>query len=144
MNLVGKLSVSCLLILLCGCATDPTPLNKAVNVPDEYIFHVEHPEDSAKLVIVRDKTDPGIGTTRWVLRIDGQKIASIGKGEILSIDVSAGEHILSIDPDALIKVLQIYNIDQDVKKGREYYYRAMFDREHYVLRRFNPEMQDER
>lgn len=144
MNLIRSVSASSLLILLSGCATDPTPLNKALNVPNEYIFHVDHPEDSAKLVIVRDRTDPGIGTVRWVLRVDGKIVASIGKGEMLSIDVGAGEHILSIDPDALIKVLQIYNIDQDVKKGRVYYYRAMFDREHYVLRRFNPEMQDER
>lgn len=144
MSLVSKISVSSLLILVCGCATDPTPLNKAVSVPDEYIFHVEHPEDSAKLVIVRDRTDPGIGTVRWILRIDGREVASIGKGEVLSVDVSAGEHILSVDPDAFIKVMQIYNIDQDLKKGRVYCYRALFDREHYVLRRFSPELQDDR
>ncbi|MGY2184643.1 hypothetical protein [Pseudomonas sp. SDO5591_S426] len=79
------------LIALAGCATSPTPPNRAENVPaDElYGFQEKSPENSEKISVIRDTGFTGSGCDVLVY-IDGKRAGKIGPGEKASFYVQPG------------------------------------------------------
>lgn len=124
-----------------GCASEPTPLNKAQFVPPEKVYlKQELPvEGNATAVFVRDGA--GVGDTlNFHIFIDGKKAASLDLGEKVEFVLPAGEHIFGVIPTNPFGVHTLNTIDQELKSGRRYFYRVYMDAISYrtVIQRFIP------
>lgn len=82
--------------ILAGCSTDPISAEMAAKVPPNRLFQFAEQSD-AKLVVTRDSGLYGSGVN-FTLLIDGQKAAEFAAGEVATFGLTAGKHILGVQP----------------------------------------------
>lgn len=118
---------------LAGCRSDPVNPNSAAPTPAPFVYPpaISPGQPSAAATFTRDSGGPP--GSRWIIYLDGSPVARIGKGESFTTNVPVGDHILGLEPDAKMKVLQVMNISQTFATGKHYYFRAMFTGEEYRL-----------
>lgn len=142
-----KQRLRCLLVLvvalaLTGCRSDPIAASAARPAPVDSVFApaLSPGAPRATATFTRDTGGPpGANGNRWLIYLDGKPLAKIGKGETFTVDVSVGDHIVGIEPDAPIKMLQVRNISQTFAAGGHYYFRALFTQEGFRLQPTPPE-----
>lgn len=93
------LTLLCVTMLLTGCATRPIAVKEAMPVPADRIFAQVPTESGAQghLVVVRDLGHTA-GYCPMAFYVDGTLIAHVYRGEVLSLEVPAGEHIFGASP----------------------------------------------
>lgn len=125
--------IACVLALLVGCRSTAIKPSAAAPVPAAFVMApvVSQGETSSLVTFTRDSG--GISHTRWIIHFDSQPIVHIGKSETVTMKLPSGQHILGIEPDAEIKVLQVANISQQFIAGHHYFFRAMFTGQDYRL-----------
>ena len=97
----GVIAVALAVLLVAGCATSPTPLAQAVEVPPARRFPFPPAGAAAGTVtIVRDGGFTGSGCY-LDLHVNRTRVARIAPGERIDVAVSAGEVLLRTgrDPD---------------------------------------------
>ena len=117
------------LISLSGCAaTTSVQLKDAQFVPNDRIFRSEKlsPASNATATFVRDVGFVGGGVYQHLF-IDGVKSASLDPGEKVEFVISPGEHIFGVLPTDPFGSSSMNSIDQDLKVGRQYFYRIQTD-----------------
>ncbi|GAB6195984.1 hypothetical protein [Lysobacter xanthus] len=118
-----------LAILAGGCSSDPIGPSAARQAPADSIFTPVLPDGAprATVTFTRDTGGPpGANGNRWLIYLDGNPLARIGKGETFTVEIPADDHVLGIEPDAPIKILQVVNVSQPFREGKHYYFRALF------------------
>lgn len=131
--------------MVAGCRSNPTPPDRAIPVPQEFVLlkQQELGTLASRTIFIRDTDGPP--GSRWLIHIDGEPAVRLGKGESYSVNLAPGDHIFGIEPDAKWKVLQVVNLDQVLTSGKTYYYRAMFSPDlGYRLQRSTPGAPDAR
>jgi hypothetical protein len=134
--------VTALALGLAGCISNQISPASALAAPRQFVYAPALPEgvERATATFTRDTGGPpGANGNRWLIYLDGKPVARIGKGETFTVDVPTGEHILGIEPDAAIKILQVMNISQMFTAGRHYYFRAQFTQNEFRLQPTVPE-----
>lgn len=130
------------LLTLSGCATAPIAIKEATVVPAERIFLSEKVSllENARAVFLRDVGFTGSGVYHHLF-IDGKKAASLDPGEKVEFVLPPGEHIFGVIPTDPFGVHQLNTIDQELKPGRNYFYRIQTDGNSFrtVIQRFLPE-----
>ena len=131
------------LIGLSGCAATTSIQPKdAQYVPRDRIFRLENlsPASNATATFVRDIGFVSGGVYQHLF-IDGVKSASLDSGEKVEFIISPGEHIFGVVPTDPFGSSSIKSIDQDLKLGRQYFYRIQTDGNtlQTVLQRFLPQ-----
>jgi len=125
--------------VLTGCRSDALRPSEATPVSQNLIHapSLHRGAASAIATITRDSGGPPT-STRWLIYLDGQVIARIGKAETFTVNAPVGQHILGVEPDAKIKVLQVINTDQVFNAGHHYYFRVMYTGSEYRIQRTMP------
>ena len=118
---------------LAGCRSDAVKPESAAPTPPEFVYALAIAPNSPSAAATFTRDSGGPPGSRWIIYLDGSVIARIGKGESFTANVPVGDHVLGIEPDAKIKVLQVINISQSFTAGKRYYFRAMFTGEGYRL-----------
>lgn len=130
------------LVALSGCATTTIGIKEATAVPAERIFLIDKVSllDNARAVFVRDVGFTGSGVYHHLF-IDGKKAASLDPGERVEFALPAGEHIFGVIPTDPFGIHQLNTIDQELRPGRDYFYRIQTDGNSFrtVIQRFLPE-----
>ncbi len=131
------------LISLSGCAaTTAVQPKDARFAPKDRIFRLENlsPASNATATFVRDVGFVAGGVYQHLF-IDGVKSASLDPGERVEFVISPGEHIFGVVPTDPFGSTSINSIDQDLKLGRQYFYRIQTDGNtlQTVIQRFLPE-----
>jgi len=130
------------LISISGCATSQMPTKDAQTVPADRIFRTEHlpHEGNARVLFVRDFGFTGSGVYDHIF-IDGNKAASLNPGEKVEFILHPGEHIFGVVPTDPFGTHSLNTIDQDVKSGKQYFYRIQTDGNSFrtVVQRYLPE-----
>lgn len=79
------------IIVLAGCATHPVPNDRADRV--EAMKYTTPLQGGGKLVVKRDTGFLGSGCRSHVY-IDGEKVASLGTSDMVTLYLPAGEHMV--------------------------------------------------
>ena len=113
--------------LLVGCATSPTPIAQAKNVPDDRVYY--RPQDTsqaATAVFVRDSGAFGSGVYQH-LTINEEKAAALDVGEKVTFKLPAGEYAFGIRMTDPFGATAPFSIDQRLETGKSYFYRILID-----------------
>ena len=104
-----------LLALLAGCATTPISPDKADPVPTERLYSYQGEGDSY-LVVTRDSGLQGSGC-KLRFHIDGKAAADFYAAEVARFGVSAGKHIIAVEPVGICGGSGIYEAEVTLAKG---------------------------
>ncbi|MEO8640973.1 hypothetical protein [Pseudomonas sp.] len=131
-----KILTTMALIALAGCATSPTPVSRAENVPlDEiYGFQDKSPENSERITVIRDTGFTGSGCDVLVY-IDGKRAAKIGPGQKASFFVQPGIVNLGSGPSGsgLCAGSAIKAISANIQARQEHLFRINGDMQGFYL-----------
>ncbi|MES2400103.1 MAG: hypothetical protein V4573_08970 [Pseudomonadota bacterium] len=126
----------------CGCATSSIPTKEALVVPADRIFRTEKlPIDgNARASFVRDTGFTGSGVYQNLF-INGKKAAALNPGEKVEFLLVPGEYIFGAIPTDPFGTHALNTIDQDIKAGRNYFYRIQTDGNSFrtSIQRYLPE-----
>jgi hypothetical protein len=125
--------IACAVALLVGCRSTAIKPSAAAPVPAAFVTAPAISQGEASSLVTFTRDSGGISHTRWIIYFDSQPIVHIGKGETVTMKLPLGQHILGIEPDAALKVLQVASISQQFIAGRHYFLRAMFTGQDYRL-----------
>jgi len=126
-------AAACTLFALTGCRSTAIKPSLASPVPTALVSAPIVPQGETSSLVTFTRDSGGTPHTRWIIYFDSQPAVHIGKGETVTMQLPSGQHILGIEPDAKIKVLQITNVSQDLVAGHHYFFRAMFTGQDYRL-----------
>ncbi|PZP58026.1 MAG: hypothetical protein DI597_20240 [Pseudoxanthomonas spadix] len=89
----------CLTTVLAGCATHPVDLKDAKPVTADRIFAFKEGDQAAtgKVIVVRDLGATG-SLCPMAFYVDATLAAQLYRGEVVSLQVPAGDHILGAGP----------------------------------------------
>ena len=89
-----------LILVLAGCATEPTPIATALSAPPSRISApaLAAGQQSSKLTVVADRGSY-MATSNLLVKLDGVLVATLKEGEMASFEIAAGEHQISADFD---------------------------------------------
>jgi hypothetical protein len=95
------LLIGAIVVLLCGCATTPTPTSSARPVSADRLlapqyFH-RHDASDVEVIVKRDQGFSGTGTG-IVLHLDGKPVAKLGSSEIVRLYLPPGRYLLGVIP----------------------------------------------
>lgn len=125
----AKITLTAMTLLLAACATSPTPIINAKQVPPERILYRAEAsgKDAAKAVFIRDTGLLGAGLSQRLF-INDEVAALLDVGEKVEFKLEPGEYIFGVRKE--MDVFNQYNdnsIDQTLAPGRTYYYRILSD-----------------
>ncbi len=92
------LALSISLIVASGCATEPIPVDKAIEVKSSAVYApqlLEARPNTGKVIVKRDTGFVGSAADLYVM-VDGVRAADLQTGEKVSFYLDAGSHILSL------------------------------------------------
>lgn len=131
-------------LIVAGCATSPISTRESISIPAERVFRTEQLplEGNVKVIFVRDVGLLGVAVYQH-LYIDGSKAASLNSGEKVEFILPPGEHIFGAIPTDPFGTHALNTIDQDLKPGRQYFYRIQTDGNSFrtVVQRFLPDLE---
>ncbi|WP_460163674.1 hypothetical protein [Pseudomonas sp. S2_F03] len=123
-------------VALAGCATTPTPINVAEQVPADaiYGFQSKPVADSGKITIVRDSGMTGSGCDLTIY-IDGKRAAKMASGQKVSLYVESGSRNLGVGPEfsALCGSAAIRTTPTEIRPGQDYLFRLSGDMQGFYL-----------
>lgn len=79
------------MLLLSGCATDPVSNSQAT--PVKALAYASPIENGATLIVKRDSGFMG-AACKTTVHLDGQKVASLGPADLVTLYIPVGEHIV--------------------------------------------------
>lgn len=117
-----------LVVGVSGCATSAIPVGEAKDVPADRIFATAPllEEGNARATFVRDVGLVGSGAYNH-LYIDEKKVASLDPGEKVEFVLPSGTHLFTVKPTDPFGMASSHTIEQDLKPGKEYFYRIRTD-----------------
>jgi hypothetical protein len=125
--------------ILSGCATSAIAPQDAKAAPADRILITSNP-GGVKVTFVRDTGFVGSGVYQHIY-IDGREAAQLNPGEKAEFLLAPGEHIFGVQPTDPFDLADLLTIDQDLKIGQAYYYRALTSNGDMTLQRFIPQAQ---
>ena len=89
-----------LILLLAGCATEPTPIAAALPAPPSRVLAptLVAGQQSSTLTVVADRGSY-MATSNVLVKLDGVRVATLKEGEMASFQIAAGERQISADYD---------------------------------------------
>lgn len=108
-------ALAILLASITGCATQPISADKADPVPAERLYGFGG-SSAAQLVVTRDSGLSGSGC-KLRFHIDGKPAADFYAGEVGRFGVSAGKHILAVEPVGICGGSGVFEAEVDLSAG---------------------------
>lgn len=94
-------AATALVVLIAGCSTSPVAFDKAKPVPgDRVLAYGKKPAGQYGTIQVARDTGFVGGGCFVAVHVDGRPVARIDTGEVVSLYVPAGEHLVGLGADA--------------------------------------------
>jgi len=123
-------------IMLAGCATSPTPIISAEQVPATAIYGFQNKTaaDAGKITIVRDNGLTGSGCDLTIY-VDGKRAAKMASGQKVSLYLEPGNRNIGVGPEfsALCGSASIRTTPAEIRAGQDYRFRLSGDMQGFYL-----------